>query len=150
MIALQLSAPMKAQSKSRTRRLETLALQSLVFAGASFAVAVGGWGVLHPALSQSPDLVSHGRYLSGLLLAIGCAFWTTVPDIGRKTGRLRLVAGLVAIGGLCRLAGVALGDTLSWSTTGALIMELMVAPALCLWQLRLTDDAQGLGHKSEQ
>jgi hypothetical protein len=68
------------------------------------------------------------------LLAIGLAYWTTVSNIDGKTGRFRLLTALVVVGGLSRLLGVALGDTLSWSSGGALAMELLVAPLLCLWQ----------------
>ena len=68
------------------------------------------------------------------MLAIGLAFWTTVSDIEGKTARFRLLTALVVIGGISRLLGVALGDTLSWPIGGALAMELLVAPLLCLWQ----------------
>jgi hypothetical protein len=84
--------------------------------------------------------VNHARYLSGLLLAIGLASWTTIPDIGRKAERLRLLAALVVIGGLCRLLGVAMGDVPSWPVVGALGMELIATPLLCLWQSNLRTD----------
>jgi hypothetical protein len=54
-------------------------------------------------------LASHERYLSGLLLAIGLAFWTTLSDIEGKTARFRLLTALVVIGGISRLVGVAFG-----------------------------------------
>jgi len=41
------------------------------------------------------------------------------------------------VGGLCRLLGVELGDGLSASVVGPLIVELAVTPLLCLWQARL-------------
>jgi hypothetical protein len=100
------------------------------------AVAAGAWGVLND-LGHGGGLASHERYLSGLLLAIGLAFWTTVWDIEGKTARFRLLTALVVIGGISRLVGVAFGDTLSWSSGGALAMELLVAPLLCLWQGRV-------------
>jgi hypothetical protein len=98
------------------------------------AVLAGAWGVLNDLGSHGGTLASHERYLSGLLLAIGLGFWTTVSDIEGKTGRFRLLTALVVVGGIARLLGVALGDTLSWSIGGALAMELLVAPVLCLWQ----------------
>jgi hypothetical protein len=101
------------------------------------AVWVGAWGVLNDLGGHGSGLASHERYLSGLLLAIGLAFWTTVSDIEGKTGRFRLLTALVVVGGISRLLGVALGDSLSWSIGGALAMELLVAPVLCLWQGRV-------------
>jgi hypothetical protein len=101
------------------------------------AVSAGTWGVLHDLGGNGGELANHERYLSGLLLAIGLAFWTTLPDIEGKTARFRLLTALVVIGGISRLVGVAFGDTLSWSIGGALAMELLVAPLLCLWQGRV-------------
>ncbi len=89
-------------------------------------------GAVIGALDESALLSSHARYVSGLLFAIGLAYWTTLPHIERKAERFRLLTALVAIGGLCRLAGVVAGDTLSTITAAALAMELMVTPALCL------------------
>jgi hypothetical protein len=107
------------------------------------AIWAGAWGVLSDlgghdgGSSGGSGLASHERYLSGLLLAIGIAFWTTLSGIEGKTGRFRLLTALVVVGGVSRLVGVAMGDTLSWSIAGALTMELLVAPVLCLWQGRV-------------
>ena len=112
-------------------------LQVCVAVAGIVPVAAGAWGVLDRSGSASADLASHARYLSGVLLAIGVAFWATIPDIERRTGRIQLLASLVMTGGLCRLLGLALGDALSPETAGALVMELLVTPLLCLWQARL-------------
>lgn len=109
----------------------------------SFAVAgivpvvAGLWGVFHPVVGSASSLLNHGRYLSGLLLAIGLAFWAAIPDIERRTTWIRVLTAVVVIGGICRLLGVLLGDPLSLSVAGALVMELGVTPILCLWQSRL-------------
>jgi Domain of unknown function (DUF4345) len=87
-----------------------LALQGCVALAATWAVGVGAWGVVDSIGNTTAGLVSQGRYLSGLLLAIGLAYWTTILNIEQKTARFRLLTGLVAIGGLCRLLGVAMGD----------------------------------------
>jgi len=109
-----------------------------VFAGLAGAVlgaaAFGGWP------GRGAD--SHVRYLSGLLLAIGLLYWSFVPAIERRTGVIRLLTAIVVCGGLARLAGVFIaGDpgNMRW----ALIMELFVAPALCLWQARVAKRARG-------
>jgi hypothetical protein len=113
-----------------------LALQACVALGATWAVGAGAWGVVDGIGSGTAGLVSQGRYLSGLLLAIGLGYWTTIPDIEHKTARFRLLTGLVAIGGLSRLVGLAMGDGVSLATAGPLVLELGVAPLLCLWQNR--------------
>ena len=114
-----------------------LALQLCVALAGLVPIAGGMLGVLHPITGASAWAVNHDRYLSGLLLAIGVAFWTTIPAIEARTGRFRLLTGLVAIGGLGRLVGVLSGDPLSLPVGAALGMELAVTPLLCFWQSRL-------------
>jgi Domain of unknown function (DUF4345) len=111
-----------------------LALQVCIALGATWSVGAGAWGVFDNLGGITAGLVSQGRYLSGLLLAIGLGYWSTIFDIERKTARFRLLTGLVAIGGLCRLLGVAMGDGISLSTAGPLLLELGLAPLLCFWQ----------------
>jgi len=106
----------------------------------SFAVAgivpvvAGLWGVFHPVAGSVGSQLNHGRYLSGLLFAIGLAYWAAIPHIERQTVCIRVLTGIVAIGGCCRLLGVMLGDPLSLPVAGALAMELAVTPLLCFWQ----------------
>ena len=109
----------------------------------SFAVAgivpvvAGLWGVFHPLAGSLGSQLNHGRYLSGLLLAIGLVFWASIPDIERRTASIRVLTVVVVIGGVCRLLGVMMGDPLSAAVAGALAMELCVTPGLCVWQSRL-------------
>jgi len=109
----------------------------------SFAVAgivpvvAGLWGVFQPLAGAVGSQLNHGRYLSGLLLAIGLIFWASIPGIERRTARIRVLTVVVVIGGVCRLLGVMLGDPLSLPVAGALAMELAVTPLLCFWQSRL-------------
>jgi hypothetical protein len=113
-------------------------LRFLVALGAVVPVAGGLWGVLAGLGGVSAWSADHYRYLSGLLLAIGLGFWTTVPNIERRTQRFRLLTGLVVIGGLSRLLGVALGDPVTPAVAAALAMELVATPALCLWQAQIS------------
>lgn len=103
-------------------------------------VVAGSCGVLQPLLAPVGAAVNHGRYLSGLLLGIGLLFWAAIPRLERETTRIRVLTTVVVVGGLCRLMGVVLGDPLSPSVAGALAMELVVTPLLCLWQSRLRPD----------
>ena len=82
-------------------------------------------------------LDSHVRYLSGLLLAIGLGFWSTIPRIERQTARFRLLTGLVVIGGLGRLLGLVLAGRPPAPMLFGLGMELVVTPSLCWWQSRV-------------
>jgi len=104
-------------------------------------VGAGILGALNPGLldlAGRPQTVTHIAYLSGLLLGIGLAAWSTIPAIETKTGRLTLLTFLVVIGGLARLVTAArLGVWTPW-VTGPLVMELGVTPALWLWQRRLS------------
>ena len=86
---------------------------------------------------SAPDLVSHYRYLSGLLFAVGIVLLSCVSKIECLTRRLRWAAGAVVLGGLARLAGLLLGDTPSAAHHFALGAELGLTPALVLWQARV-------------
>jgi hypothetical protein len=118
--------------------LEKRALQAAVTVAALLPVSAGAWDALHGLADASAWAVNHERYLSGLLMAIGLAFWSTVPDMEAKTGRIRVLTFVVVVGGLCRLLGVLMGDPLSPQVIGALVMELGVTPSLSLWQSRLS------------
>jgi Domain of unknown function (DUF4345) len=118
-------------------------LQQAVAVAAIIPVSAGLYGVLFghtltgDTVSVSAD--SHFRYLSGLLLALGLCFWSTVPGIEAKTGRFRLLTLLVFLGGLGRLLGLFLTGVPSIFMLGGLTMELLVTPILCLWQTRIAN-----------
>lgn len=118
-------------------------LQRTVAVLALVPVSAGLFGVLFgPALTGdrvSVSADSHFRYLSGLLLGIGLIFWSTVPAIEEKTGRFRLLAAVVVIGGLGRLLGLLLTGIPSLYMLASLAMELVVTPALALWQTRVAN-----------
>jgi hypothetical protein len=131
-------APTPPSCAMQLRSLQlAVAILSLVPVGAGLTGAIYGIGVFEPASSLGHDTESTGRYLSGLLLAIGLGFWTTVPDIETQGARFRLLTLLVFTGGLARLTGLFLVGLPSGAMLGGLIMELLVAPALALWRERL-------------
>jgi len=120
--------------------MERRALQLTILLAGLVPVLGGGAGVIRgegafgPWAGTGED--SHMRYLSGLLLAIGLAFWACAPTIERRGETIRLLTLLVAVGGLARLGGVVVhGDPgrMHW----ALVMELAVTPLLCAWQVRV-------------
>lgn len=122
-----------------------LGLQAAVAIGGLVPVSAGIAGILAgPGLvtTQPPTvpLDSHFRYLSGLLLGIGVAFWTTIPHLERRTGRFRLLTSLVVAGGVGRLVGIVQHGAPSGPMLGGLAMELLVTPLLCLWQAAIARD----------
>lgn len=123
--------------------MERRLLQIIVCAGSLVPLVAGLVGlVLGPAglgANQTPpiDFDSHFRYLSGLLLALGCGFLSTVPHIERHRGRFIFLTLIVFTGGTGRLLGIALIGVPSWPSFSALVLELLVAPALALWASRL-------------
>jgi hypothetical protein len=121
---------------------EKRALQACVLLAAAVPVAAGlasvafGPGAVElPGLTASQD--SHARYLSGLLLGIGLAFWSTVPGIERRGARFRLLAAIVVLGGVARLLSLVVAGEPSAPMLGGLALELVATPLLALWQARV-------------
>ena len=120
--------------------LERKALQAAVALAALVPVTAGALGVIAGARGQPASFDSHFRYLSGLLLGLGLVFWSLVPGVERRTWAFRALTFVVVIGGLARLYAYAQrGDP--GAMRGALAMELLVTPALCLWQARIAAQA---------
>jgi hypothetical protein len=119
----------------RTVLQTAVGIAGLVPVGAGLGGVVLGTDLL--GLSGDAFADGHVRYLSGLLLGIGLVFWGSIPTIERRSDRVAVLTVLVVIGGLARLgAAFAHGDS-GRGTLLALTMELIVTPALCLWQRRI-------------
>jgi predicted MFS family arabinose efflux permease len=106
---------------------------ALVPVGGGLAGALMG-APIYDDVVASAAVDSHHRYLSGLLLAIGIGFWSTVPAIERQGARFRLLTALVVIGGIARLLSLLFRGWPGALMGFALVMELAVTPLLCLWQ----------------
>ena len=131
-------------SRAEKRALQiAVALGSLVPIGAGTAGMLLGLRMFEFNSIGSGDLDSHFRYLSGLLLAIGIAYATSVPRIETPRHRFRLLTFAVVLGGVGRLFSLLSIGPPSPMMTAALIMELLVAPGLALWQHRLASQARG-------
>ena len=91
-------------------------------------------------LAGALSLDSHFRYLSGLLLGVGLAFWSLIPRIATQGQAFRLLTAIVVTGGLGRLLGLVEHGEPSAPMLFGLGMELLVTPALCLWQMRLASE----------
>jgi predicted MFS family arabinose efflux permease len=130
----------RAGSMDRERRLlqRVVAVAALVPVLSGLSGVVFGFGLTGDrTMSVSAD--SHFRYLSGLLLGIGLCFWSTIPSIEEKTTFFRFLTLVVVLGGLARLLGLWLTGLPSLTMLAALMMELIVTPALCLWQTRVAN-----------
>jgi hypothetical protein len=103
-------------------------------AGGMAGVLWGPAGLGEPAQGA---LDSHFRYLSGLLAAIGVAYWTTIPEIEREGAKFGLLSIIVVAGGFSRALGMLFAGPAGMAMNAALIMELVVTPLLYLWQARI-------------
>jgi uncharacterized protein DUF4345 len=61
-----------------------------------------------------------------------------VPRIEAQGDRFRLLTGLVLIGGLARLYALARYGVPGLTMLAALVMELVVTPALAIWRERVS------------
>ncbi len=119
----------------------TVAIGGIVPVSAGLSGAILGAGFAGEAAGA--DLDSHFRYLSGLLLGIGFAFWSTIPGIERQGARFRLLTAFVFLGGVARLFGVFVHGLPGYPMIFGLAMELFVTPLLCLWQYKLSGLRKG-------
>ena len=122
---------------------EKRALQCVVGALAAIPVLAGIEGIvsgpefLGVGQPWPADLDSHFRFLSGIFLAMGIAWYSCIPAIEANAARFRLLAALTFAGGLARLFSLAIAGPPSLGHLGGLGMELIVVPLLVLWQARV-------------
>jgi hypothetical protein len=117
-------------------------LLQLSVALAGLAPVAGGmagvlWGPAGLGEQAGGALDSHFRYLSGLLAAIGVAFWTTIPEIEKEGAKFALLSVIVVAGGFARALGMLIAGPPGATMSAALVMELVVTPLLYLWQARV-------------
>ena len=127
--------------------LERRLLQIAVVLVGVLAV-LGGFQGLIAGLGTNSYADSHYRYLSGILLGVGAGFWATIPEIEVKGELFRVLTVMVAIGGVARL-GAALAQGADRGVWGAIVVELVIVPALCLWRERIerVDVRRGEGYR---
>jgi ABC-type Co2+ transport system permease subunit len=117
-----------------------IAVLALVPIGAGLAGVLIGPAFLVTSPPWSNDLDSHVRFLSGVFLVLGLAWWSCIPHIETKTERIWLLGVATFVGGLARLYSLIL---VCAPTTGHLIglgLELIAVPLILLWQARLSAD----------
>jgi uncharacterized membrane protein YfcA len=114
-----------------------VAVCCLVPIGAGVAGVLFGPRMLAYVAVAPGDLDSHFRYLSGLLLTIGCGFASAIRRIETHGPRFRLLTCIVVAGGIGRLLSLLVVGAPSPVMRAALVMELLVTPGLALWQSRV-------------
>ena len=119
-----------------------VAIACLVPLGAGGAGMLLGPRMLGSGIVAATDLDSHFRYLSGLLLAIGLGYASTIPCIEMHGGRFRLLTCIVVVGGVGRLLSLLAIGVPSPVMLAALAMELLVTPGLALWQRRIARNTE--------
>ncbi|MBA3511263.1 DUF4345 domain-containing protein [Sphingomonas sp.] len=124
--------------KQKERRLLQLAvaLACLVPLCAGTAGVVQGISMIESA-GAVPDLESHFRYLSGLLLGLGIGFAVSVPTIERRSELFMVLSFTVVVGGLARLCALMVFGMPGTPYVLAFGMELVVVPLLFVWQRRV-------------
>jgi Domain of unknown function (DUF4345) len=119
---------------------EKRALQAVVAIAGLVPVLAGAAGAFNPAtldLAGRAQSLTHAAYLSGLLLGIGLAFWSLIPTIEKQGRIFFLLTAIVFLGGLARLFTAFRLGVWAPAVIWPLAMELVVTPALCLWQRRV-------------
>jgi hypothetical protein len=128
---------------------EKHALQCVVGALAAIPVLAGLEGIvsgpefLGVGHSWPADLDSHFRFLSGIFLAMGVAWYSCIPAIEANAARFQLLAALTFAGGLARLFSLGVAGPPSLGHLGGLGIELIVVPLLVLWQARIARSQGG-------
>jgi hypothetical protein len=118
--------PRRSRSRASVVALQVaIAVLALVPIGAGLAGAILGPAIVGAAAEVSAD--SYFRYLSGLLLAIGLLFWSTIPRIERQGRRIQILTLIVFVGGLARLGGLFLVGEPSPPMLFGLAMDLSLA-----------------------
>lgn len=79
------------------------------------------------------------RYLAGVYAgAVTGGLWWALPRVEERGGAVALAAGAVFLGGVGRCVSMgAVGLPSDPSMIGGLVLELLVAPLLVLWQRRI-------------
>jgi len=130
--------------------------QFVVLVTATVPIGAGATGVwlgpemIRTGLPSHPDLDSHFRYLSGLLLGSGLAFLWAVARVERRAVTFRVLGFVVIVGGLARLSGVARQGLPGTAHSLALVMELVVVPVLLVWLGRIERSRADVESKSAQ
>ena len=124
-------------TRETERRLLQIVVAVLCLSPLGFGLLgmVRGSGAFGGAAGIGAD--SHFRYLSGIFFGVGVMAVSCIPAIERRTERFSWVILFVVIGGVARLAGLALVAVPAGTMFYAVFVELVITPLLGLWQRRV-------------
>jgi hypothetical protein len=86
---------------------------------------------------KDPVLDSQNRFYGAIFMAYGPLLFLCARDLHRHALLLRIVGGFVFLGGIARLASVALQGLPSVPVVGLIAIELVGMPLLLLWHAHL-------------
>jgi hypothetical protein len=121
--------------------MEKRLLQIVIALAALAPIVVGLSGAIWGPAMGAGSIIGFGdsqfRYLSGMLVGVGAAYWLLVPTIEKEGERLFMLTLIVVVGGFCRASSLLLGGPAGVAVYVGLVLELIVAPGVYLWQMRL-------------
>ena len=127
---------MRRETEKRALQV-ALSLVMMLPYTAAIAGIVEGPTFLGPLAVVPVDLASHFHYLAGIFMAKLLLYVSCIPDIERKGGRLQLLCFLTVAGGTSRLYSLVVDGMPSTGHQAGLVIELVIAPAILLWQMRV-------------
>ena len=123
---------------------ELLAFRCIVAVLALIPISAGAaglvFGLSFPGFEfevANADAASHFRFLSGIFLAMGLAYWSVALHVGDYLRRFQLLAMLTIAGGLARLVSLWIDGSPSTGHLIGLAMELVAVPMLLFWARQL-------------
>jgi hypothetical protein len=126
---------------SRVPDLEKRLLQSVIVLATIAPVMAGLAGAIWGPGAAGGSMLGFGdsqfRYLSGILVGVAAAYWALIPNIEKEGERLFMLTLIVVVGGFCRAIGLLEGGPASVPVYVGLVIELVVAPGVYLWQMRV-------------
>lgn len=118
--------------------------QAVLVLSGLFVVATGALDIvtgtaLLPDSREIPvNVDSQYRFFASIWLTLGAVLLWIVPRPEQAVGPLRAVCGAVFLGGLARLLSLAVAGVPHPMFLAFIVIELVVPPALVIWQNRLT------------
>src|SRR5881227_3034068 len=110
--------------------------------GVGFGLAGVVFGTAFVDIFDDGAIDSSVRFYKGMLLAIGLAYWSCIPEIERRGERMSLVTFILVCGAASRLMAVIGHGVANLGMVLSLIAGLILVPLLWLWQRHMEQQAR--------